>query len=169
MVGNGSSRGISVAEGRKGMKGRVSPKPIQKIVTKSRVICNLEGFFHSVPSSYNLTSIIKLTNCKFWSVAIRDLAVLHRKVWTGTDSKLQANELSLELQTTCFSDQLMAQSIPSVPIPPGICRAFVIYHLFRLWGFDRKPLPGGGAFVNSSRSGLRRSLFNISFKKNMPS
>ena len=52
---------------------------------------------------------------------------------------------------------IMAQSIPSVPIPPppplphlsGIC------HLVGSCGggFVRKLLPRGGAFVNSSRSG----------------
>ena len=30
--------------------------------------------------------------------------------------------------------------------------------------FVRKPLPGGGAIVNSSRSSQRRSFFNISLK-----
>ena len=32
-------------------------------------------------------------------------------------------------------------------------------------GFVRKPLPGSGAFVNSSSSGWCRPFFNISFKK----
>ena len=59
-----------------------------------------------------------------------------------------------------------AQSIPSVPIPPpppGIC------HLVGPSGrgFVRKPLPEGGTFVNSSRSGLYPAFFNISLE-NMP-
>ena len=60
-----------------------------------------------------------------------------------------------------------AKSIPSVPTSPpppqGIC------HLVGPsgGGFVRKPLPEGGTFVNSSRSGSYRSFFNISLK-NMP-
>ena len=50
---------------------------------------------------------------------------------------------------------IMAQSIPSVPIPPPP-PAFV-GHLspgrFLRWEIVRKPLPRGVAFVNSSRSG----------------
>ena len=49
---------------------------------------------------------------------------------------------------------IMAQLIPSVPFPPP--RALSgIGHLVSLGGgeFVRKPLPGDGAFVNSSRSG----------------
>ena len=58
-----------------------------------------------------------------------------------------------------------AQSIPSVAIPPrsifsGIC------HLVGPSGGElvRKPLPGGGAFVNSSRRGSCRSFFSTSLK-----
>jgi len=45
-----------------------------------------------------------------------------------------------------------AQSIQSVPISPGIC------HFVSPGGgkFVRKPLQGGGAFVNSSRIDSRR-------------
>ena len=53
----------------------------------------------------------------------------------------------------------MAQSIPNVNTPhPCIC------HLVGPGGeeFVIKPLPGGGAFINSSRSGYHRSFFNIS-------
>ena len=57
---------------------------------------------------------------------------------------------------------VMAQSIPSVQITPGYLS--VICHL---GGPSRKPLPGGGAFVISSRSSYHRSLINISLK-NMP-
>ena len=47
----------------------------------------------------------------------------------------------------------MVQSIPSAPIhSPGICCALVILP-FPWLAFVRKPLTGGGAFVNSSRSG----------------
>ena len=43
------------------------------------------------------------------------------------------------------------------PVPPGIC------HLVGPGGgeFIRKPLPRGGPFVNSSRSGLHCSFFSI--------
>ena len=58
----------------------------------------------------------------------------------------------------------MVQSIPSALIhSPGICCALVILP-FPWLAFVRKPLTGGGAFVNSSRSGERRSFFNISLK-----
>ena len=55
------------------------------------------------------------------------------------------------LQNKCFL------AIPGVPVPPGIC------HLVGPGGgeFVRKPLPRGGPFVNSSRSGLHRSFFSI--------
>lgn len=47
---------------------------------------------------------------------------------------------------------IMAQSIPSLPIPPGDLSG--ICHLVSpgSWEFVRKPLLGGGAFVNSSES-----------------
>lgn len=35
MGGNGSSRGLNNAEGRKEMKGQVNPKPIEKINTNT--------------------------------------------------------------------------------------------------------------------------------------
>ena len=54
-----------------------------------------------------------------------------------------------------FEQVVIAQSIPSVPIPTllsDICRVFVIVGPGG-GEFVRKPLPGGRAFVNSSRSG----------------
>ena len=47
---------------------------------------------------------------------------------------------------------IMAQSIPSMPIPPGHLSG--ICHLVGPGSgeFVRKPLLGGGAFVSSSRS-----------------
>ena len=58
----------------------------------------------------------------------------------------------------------MAQSIPNVPTPPLLGHLSGICHLVGLGGeeFFTKPLPGGGAFINSSRSGKHRFFFNIS-------
>ena len=49
--------------------------------------------------------------------------------------------------------RIIAQAIPRVLIPPGHLSGF--FHLVGPGGgeFVRKPLPGGGAFVNSSRRG----------------
>ena len=62
---------------------------------------------------------------------------------------LQATPNLLKLREKCFFGFLsMTQSILSVAIPVGICRAFVM-----LPGLDGKNLAWGGAFVNSSRRG----------------
>ena len=44
MGGNGSSRGLNNAEGRKGMKGQVNPKPIEKINTNAESYVTWKGF-----------------------------------------------------------------------------------------------------------------------------
>ena len=63
-----------------------------------------------------------------------------------------------------ISNIIMAQSIARVPILPVAFFGSFLSCRSRWWGFVTKPLPGGGAFVNSSRRGYRRSFFNISLK-----
>ena len=78
-------------------------------------------------------------------------------------SVARTKDLDKIVLTTLF--YVMAdQSFPSMPIPPqtGICQAFVILSVPCRGEFVRKPVPGGGAFVNIyNHSSLNFFGFNL--------